>query len=240
MKAAKAPPREHAMIQSGHREKPATRMERRDALLKAALPHVPFDGWTRAALEAAAQDLGMSAADAGRYFPGGIPDLIAHFSDWADRLMQDALSAEDLSGLRVRERIALAVRVRLATLERHREAVRRALSWLALPPNIPLGLRCLYRSVDAIWYAVGDRSADFSFYTKRALLAGVLSSTVLYWLDDDSDDSTETWAFLDRRIDDVMKIPRVSGRARQAAERLPNPLRFMRSLRSRGQRFRRA
>jgi ubiquinone biosynthesis protein COQ9 len=218
----------------------ADRTARRDALLEATLAHVPFDGWSRAALEAGARDCGLGEADAERYFPGGIPDLMTHFSDWADRRMQAALADEDLSGLRVRERIALAVRLRLSVLERHREAVRRALSWLALPPNVPLGLRCLYRSVDAIWYAVGDRSADFSFYTKRALLAGVLSSTVLFWLDDASDDSAESWAFLDRRIDDVMRIPRLTGRARAAAARLPDPFRLMRALRGRAGRFRRA
>jgi ubiquinone biosynthesis protein COQ9 len=216
------------------------RTRRRDALLMAALPHVVFDGWGRATLAAAARDLGLKAADAERYFPGGAAELIAHFSDWADRRMTVALAEHELGGMRLRDRIALAVRTRTEALAAHREAVRRALSWLAMPLNAPLGLRLLYRSVDAIWRAVGDRSVDFSFYTKRALLAGVLSSTVLYWLDDDSDGAAESWAFLDRRIADVMRIPRLTGRVRGAAARLPDPFRLMRGLRGGARRFRRA
>ena len=86
------------------------------------------------------------------------------------------------------------------------EAVRRGLALLALPLNAPLGLKLLYRTVDAIWYAAGDTSADFNFYTKRATLAGVFSSTLFYWLNDRSEGNTATWEFLDRRIDDVMRF----------------------------------
>src|SRR5262249_29964062 len=86
------------------------------------------------------------------------------------------------------------------------ESVRRGLAMLALPFNGTLGLRLLYRAVDAIWYGVGDTSTDFNFYTKRATLAGVFSSTLLYWLNDRSEGNDATWSFLDRRIDDVMRF----------------------------------
>ena len=87
----------------------------------------------------------------------------------------------------------------------HREAVHRGLTWLSLPQNALLGTRLLYRTVDDI-SAVGDKSVDFSFYTKRGLLAGVIGSTMLCWLDDQSEDAAETKSFLRRRIADVMKI----------------------------------
>jgi ubiquinone biosynthesis protein COQ9 len=102
--------------------------------------------------------------------------------------------------------------VRLELLQPHREAVRRGIAFLALPANVALGTRLLYRTVDAIWYAAGDTATDYNFYTKRALLAGVYASTLLYWLDDASDGYADTWAFLDRRIADAMRIPQAVGR----------------------------
>jgi ubiquinone biosynthesis protein COQ9 len=146
--------------------------------------------------------------------------------------MLAALAGHDIEALPVRDRVALAVRLRLEALAPWREAVRRTLSLLALPPNLPLGARCLYRTVDAIWRAIGDRSVDFNFYTKRALLAAVLSSTVLYWLDDDSDGAGASRAFLDRRIADVMKAPSLIGRLGRAAGRLPDPFRALRRARN--------
>ena len=214
-------------------ETSAAREEARDRLLLASLSHVVFDGWTDAALRAGAADRGMAAVDLKRFFPGGAREMIEHFSDWADRRMLAALAGHDLAAMPVRERVALAVRLRLEALAPYREAVRRTLSVLALPPNVPLGARCLYRTVDAVWRALGDRSADFNFYTKRALLAAVLSSTALYWLDDTSDDGAASRAFLDRRIADAMKLPSLTKRLGRAADCLPDPVRALRRARRR-------
>jgi ubiquinone biosynthesis protein COQ9 len=104
---------------------------------------------------------------------------------------------------------------------------------LALPANLPLAARLLYRTTDAIWFAAGDRATDFSFYTKRGLLAGVYASTSLYWLDDKSRHGEATSAFLDRRIGEVMQIPKLRGRIKEGLSALPNPLRALRSLRRR-------
>ena len=197
----------------------------REALLKAALPHVPFDGWTRTALQAGARDAGIDQALADNAFPGGMAELLDFYHRHADIEMVRALEARsDLATLKTRERVALAVRLRLEAEAGHREAIRQALSFLALPTNAPLAAKCLYRTVDAIWYAAGDKATDFSFYTKRALLAGVYASTVLYWLNDKSDGFAETWAFLDRRIADVMKIYEIRARFDRFAGQLPDPL----------------
>ena len=200
--------------------------EDRARLLEAALAHVPFDGWTEAALRAGARDSGVDPAA----FPGGPREALAAFSRWADTRMLKAMEAEDLSDLRIHERVALAVELRLEALEPYREAVRRGLSFLAMPQNAALGARLLYRTVDDVWYAVGDRSADFSFYTKRGLLAGVIGSTTLYWLDDRSEDGADTQAFLARRIDDVMRIYRTRHRAEEIGARAPNPFRIVRDV----------
>src|SRR3546814_19524997 len=107
------------------------------------------------------------------------------------------------------------------------------MSFLAQPQHAALALRCLYRTIDEIWFAVGDTSTDFSFYTKRATLAGVYSTTLLAWLDDTSEGFADTWAFLDRRIADVMRIPLLRARFRQRLPRVPNPSRFVRLVRAR-------
>jgi ubiquinone biosynthesis protein COQ9 len=208
----------------------------RDALLLAALPHVAFDGWTDSALLAGAVDAGLEPADVLRFFPGGACEAVGAFSIWADRQMIEAVAGADLSTLRHSEKIAFAVRVRLESLEPYREAVRRSIGFLALVPNVPAGLHMLYCSVDEMWYAVGDLSADFSFYTKRALLAGVVSTTTLYWLDDESDRRADSWAFLDRRLADVLKIPQLGRRAESLLLRLPNPFRLLQLARDRRRR----
>jgi ubiquinone biosynthesis protein COQ9 len=204
-----------------------------EALLLAALPDIPFDGWNRGTIEAAGRRLGLDAAAVAELFPGGVRDAVALFSGWADRQMLKALAGRDLSAMKVRERVATAVRARLEVLAPHREAVRRALTVLALPQSMPLGLKLLYDTVDAIWYAAGDTATDFNFYTKRGLLAGVYAATTLYWLDDRSAGTEETHAFLDRRIGDVMAIPRVGARLRERLGWLPNPLRLIRVARRR-------
>ncbi len=207
---------------------------RRRALLERMLRHAPFDGWSLKALEAGARDLGLDLGEATLLFPGGLTELVAFHHAEADRVMLEALVRHDLAGLRVRDRVALALRLRLEPHAREREAIRRALAFLAQPQHAPLAARLLYRTVDAVWHAIGDRSTDFNFYTKRALLAGVYSTTVLYWLDDKSEGQAESWGFLDRRIADVMRVPQGLARLGKLGERFPDPFKLLRALRRRG------
>jgi len=200
--------------------------QQRDALIQAALPHVPFDGWSRKTLAAAAESAGFGADAAVRLFPGGSKDAVAHFMDMADRLMIEDLKAVDLAAMKVRARVTAAVRIRLERWTPHREAVRRALALSPLPAFAGGSLRGWYNTVDAIWRAAGDKSTDFNFYTKRGLLAGVYGATVLFWLDDRSEGCAATWAFLDRRIAEVMQFPQVKARLTQRLKDLPDPRRI--------------
>lgn len=203
------------------------------AILAAALPHIPFDGWTEAALSTGAKDAGFDEAMALRAFPRGAVDAVAFWSAETDARMADILAAQDMDALKIRKRIALAVRTRLELLEPHRETVRRTLSFLALPQHSALGLKCLYRTLDEMWFQAGDRATDFNFYTKRALLAGVYTSTLLYWLNDGSEGFADSWAFLDRRIADVLKIPQAQAKLRDLPKHAPDPARFIRRLKQR-------
>jgi len=208
----------------------------RRALLAALLDHVPFDGWTDKAMAAAAEQAGLAPDFAYRAFPRGAVDAIVYFNQVADADMIEALQSQDLEAMRIRDRITYAVRCRLEQNVGHRDAIRRGATVLAFPTSAPIGLKCLYRTVDAIWRAAGDTSTDFNFYTKRTLLAGVYSSTLVYWLNDNSPNFEKTWAFLDRRINDVMRVPKVTARLKEAASRVPDPLAVRDFLRRAGPR----
>ena len=212
----------------------------RVALLEATLEHAAFDGWSQKALDAGARDAGIPLDRALNAFPGGMAEMLAFYHEVEDRHMLEAMARANVSDMRVRDRIAFAVKTRLQRNMRHREAIKSACSFLAMPHNAALALRVLYRTVDAMWYGAGDNATDFNFYTKRALLAGVYSSTVLYWLNDRSTGAADSWAFLDRRIEEVMQVPKVLGKVGAITNRLPNPFRVMQRVRPRGFRARTA
>jgi len=191
-------------------------------LIEAALMHVPFDGWSEASFRAAAGDAGMTQAEARALCPRGAVDLALAFHAQGDAAMVAKLAATDLTALRYSDRVAFAIRTRLDLVEHDKEAVRRGVTLFALPMHAADGAKALWQTADAIWTVLGDTSDDLNWYTKRATLSGVYSSTVLYWLGDQSMDHAATWAFLDRRIDDVMRIERAKKALRE--NRLLKPL----------------
>lgn len=205
--------------------------EARAAILAAALPDIPFDGWTGRSLRQAAGKAGIEQGLARLAFPGGTVDLVRYFIADGDRRMEAELARHDLAAMKVRERITFAVRTRLEVDEDNREALRRATAYLALPTSGAAGVRALYGTVDAIWRACGDTSTDYNFYTKRLILSGVFSSTAAVWFGDDSEGFEKTWAFLDRRIADVMQIEKVKGTAEKVLSRVPSPLGLVSRLR---------
>jgi ubiquinone biosynthesis protein COQ9 len=204
----------------------------RDRLIEAMLPEVAFEGWSHAALRLAARQLAMPAAEAAALFPRGAVDLAAGFSRWADRRMLDAYeAAAPVEGEGTAARVKRALELRFAVVGPWREAVRRGLAVLALPPHAALGARLVYETVDGIWYAVGDAATDFSFYTKRATLAALYGAAVMYWLEDRSDDFADTHAFIDRRLADIARLGAARARLDTALSRLPNPFRLLRPVR---------
>ena len=203
-----------------------TRDELADKLVLAALPHIPFEGWTHAALDQAAADLGLEEGAAGRLFPSGAVQAVTHFACYADRrLEEEAAASTELAGLRTGPRVGWLVRRRLEAWTDQREAVSRAVALLALPFNQPAALKSAWHTADAIWYLAGDTAADFSWYSRRALLTGILTAVTLVWLEDKSEGHAETWAFLDRRLADVHRLTRLRQDAEGRLKRLPKLLR---------------
>lgn len=209
----------------------------KDILLDAALMHVPFDGWSDTALAAALADTGLDATVAKAVFPRGPVDMALAHHARGDAQMLAALQAADLGDMRFRDRIAHAVRLRLEAVE-DKELVRRGMTLFALPPYAADGARALWQTADHIWQALGDTSQDVNWYTKRATLSAVYSATVLYWLGDTSEDDAATWAFLDRRIDNVMQIESLKAKARAnpaLSRLLQGPLGLLGRIRAPGQ-----
>ena len=176
-------------------------------ILDSVLSHVPQEGWTVQAFALGLGTCGMAASEARKLAPQGIADVVELFHISIDETMQAQIRAKrNFPALRVREKVAFAVRARLEAIKTNREAMRRLIVWSLLPRNISRASKHLWQAADAIWIAAGDTSTDYNHYTKRVLLSAIMKSTLSFWLNDTSPDSYETWAFLDRRINDVMKI----------------------------------
>ena len=197
---------------------PLERLRRELAL--AVGENAVFDGWTKAAVNSAAGQLGVDPVQARLAMPKTQAGMIDIYVQEVDRALETYFTPERLSALKIREKIRALVWRRFEIMAPAREAVRRALAVLAMPQNVPLALRIGWRTADLMWRIAGDTSTDFNHYTKRMTLGAVYGSTLLVWLDDQSEGWTETAAFLDRRIDDVMRFEKFKAEWRGSSERL--------------------
>ena len=190
-----------------------------------------FDGWTTTAVDSAAAQLGVDPVKARLAMPKSQAGMIDLYIQEVDRALETHFTPERLAGMKIREKIRSLVWRRLEIMGPAREAVRRALAILAMPQNVPLALRIGWRSADLMWRIAGDTSTDFNHYTKRMTLGAVYGSTLLAWLDDQTDGWTDTSAFLDRRIDDVMKFEKWKAEWRGSSEHRLSLSRFLGRLR---------
>ena len=190
-------------------------------VVEAILKHIPFDGWSPASLAMAATDCGLSEAEMHSLFPAGIVDAIAAYGAYSDQNMITAFhsqDAADIAVLPVHMKIRSLILIRLEQAAPYKEVVRQTLAVLARPQHAKLASQLLYKTVDEMWRAAGDTSTDYNFYTKRATLSAVYSATLLAFLSDNSADLAKTEAFLDRRLADVAKLPKMSRPARDLAD----------------------
>ncbi|MBC2666028.1 COQ9 family protein [Novosphingobium flavum] len=171
-----------------------------------------FDGWSTEAVDNAAAALGVAPAVARIAFPGGAMDMIAAWIETIDADMAKALPAQRIGNLPIRERIRSLIQFRLGALKGKEEALRRALSIMAMPQNARRAARTGWNSADAMWRLAGDTSADYNHYTKRATLGSIYAATLLVFADDQSEGKAATAAFLDRRIEGVMRFEKAKAR----------------------------
>jgi len=207
---------------AGSKTPPRDDQTMREAVLAAALPHAAFDGFTDGLLQKAGAEAGVAEADLARLFENRILSLVEFYSVHTDARMEARLAGMDLKAMKIRERIATAVKTRLAILKPHKEAARRAAAFLSLPMHAALGAKLAYRTVDSMWRAAGDTSTDFNFYTKRGILAGVYGSTAVRWFNDTSEDEKATDEFLAARIENVMQFEKFKAKAKEALSNFPS------------------
>jgi ubiquinone biosynthesis protein COQ9 len=208
---------------------PLEQLRRRLAL--AVGQNAVFDGWTRQAVDSAAAQLGVDPVQARLAFPKRQAAMIECYIEEVDRALEASFTPDQLAAMKIRERIRALVWRRLEIMSDAREAVRRALAILAMPQNVPLALRLSWHTADLMWRMAGDTSTDFNHYTKRMTLGAVYGSTLLAWLDDASEGLSDSAAFLDRRIDDVMKFEKWKAQWRGSDERRLSLTRFLGRLR---------
>ena len=208
---------------------PLERLRRELAL--AVGENAVFDGWTKAAVDSAAKQLGVDPTQSRLAMPKGQAAIIDLYIQEVDRALEAWATPKRMEKLKIREKIRSLVWRRLETMGPAREAVRRALAILAMPQNLPLALRISWRSADLMWRLAGDTSTDFNHYTKRMSLGAVYGSTLIAWLDDPSEGWSDTAAFLDRRIDDVMRFEKFKGEWRGSADHRLSLSRFFGRLR---------
>jgi len=194
----------------------------RSQVLDAFTAHAASLGWSDAAFAAAVKDAGLTAGEAALACPRGVVDLFDAFADRADRAMLAALDDLDLPSMRYTQRVKAAVQVRLEAQAPYKEAARAMTRALARPTRAPEAARLLWRTADRIWRALGDTSTDENYYSKRAILSGVLASTYARWFNDDSADGEPTWAFLDARLANVMQFEKFKARLKPLSESVQN------------------
>ena len=205
--------------------------ELRLALAPLVAANAVFDGWSDKALSDAAVAVGIPADRARLAYPGGAIDMIDVWFLAIDRALEQRLKPETLGAMKIRERIRTLVLTRLDIARPQREAVRRALAKLTLPMHLSHAARLGWRGADIMWRMAGDTTTDFNHYSKRAILATVYAATLLIWLDDESEDSHDTKAFLDKRIDGIMRFEAAKARLKPDGNRHFSPTRLLGRLR---------
>jgi ubiquinone biosynthesis protein COQ9 len=173
-------------------------MDKKDALLR-LLKEAAFGGWSQETLE-------KSCPNALILFPKGIADAVAAFAEEMDTKMEAHCSNESFSKLKIREKIQYGLMFRLKEHQKNREAIRRLMTYYAMPHHAPEAAAHAWKTADRLWYLAGDTATDYNYYTKRTLLVGVYTATLLSWSTDSTPDLSVTQEFLTRRIEDVMKI----------------------------------
>lgn len=211
----------------------------REAIFKAALKHVPFEGWTSQSLRMAAGDTDLPEGAEELYFPGGPLELIRYWSERMDAKASAHLASLDLGAMKIRDKVTAGVLARLEAIGPHEEAARRALSRLSLPDGLPQAAAQLWASADTIWRGIGDTSTDGNYYSKRTILSGVIGSSMLSWLSDEEFDKANARAFLDARIQNVMQFEKAKWDFKKRTADFPNPAEVLGSLRYGSRRRRR-
>jgi len=212
-------------------DEPASLADLRLKLAPAIAGAAAFDGWSEAAVRDAAVTEGVDPDAALFAFSGGAMDMIEAWVRSIDAAMQAELPAGKIAALKIRERIRTLVQFRLDAIAHQKEALRRALSIMAMPQNAGRALAIGWHSADAMWRLAGDTATDYNHYTKRMTLGSIYAATLAVYVNDTSEGHGDTRAFLDRRIEGIMKFEKAKARLLRPREEHFSPVRLLGRLR---------
>ena len=188
----------------------------KNKILNSALNNASDLGWGPELLAYLKQEHGIVSM--ARHYPDGLCDLSIAFAEWADTEMLAALTDQQSKGkMKIRDQIAHGVRARLLAIEPHKRAFEQNLKYMMHPARGLKVKKMAWETSDKLWRAAGDTATDYNHYTKRILLSGVFATTTLYWLRDKSENHVKTWDFLDKRIENVLKIGGFLGRLKKSS-----------------------
>lgn len=205
--------------------------EIRLALAPSVARNAAFDGWSDAAVRAAADEFDIDPDVAALAFKGGAMALIDAWIDSIDLELARRLPSESLNAMKIRARITALLATRMEIMAPDRESLRRAMAIMAMPQNLPRAARIGWRSADRMWRMAGDTASDFNHYTKRMTLSAVYASLLAVFVNDESENFADSRAFLDRRIENVMQFEKVKAQSLARRENLPSLSRFIGRLR---------
>ncbi len=205
--------------------------EIRAALAPAIARNAAFDGWSPAAVAAAATEIGVDPDVAQLAYKDGAMAMIDGWIDSIDMEVAHRLPPEKLNAMKIRARITALLATRMEVMAPDREALRRAMAIMAMPQNLARAAKIGWRTADRNWRLAGDTATDFNHYTKRLTLSAVYGSLLVVFVNDESEDFADSRAFLDRRIDNVMQFEKVKAQAKARQEYVPSFSRFIGRLR---------
>ncbi|XP_063715359.1 ubiquinone biosynthesis protein COQ9, mitochondrial-like isoform X2 [Symsagittifera roscoffensis] len=186
--------------------------ETQNTLLHESLKFVPEHGWSSKSIAEAAKSLELSPSIMNSFSKSEDAALVAFFLSLKMVDLENFLIALRSQHLEEHGR----VKINLFVFEACKEMMSyvlpylkhwsSALSILAEPSNAIDTLKHHSEMVDLIWHYAGDTSLDYNWYSKRILLSGVINSTQLHLLQDNSENFEDTWIFLESRLKDVASI----------------------------------
>lgn len=182
----------------------------REKIIEDALDEIVFQGWDFKVILEACQNSGYEKDYARILFPQGIEQVLDCYLCMMDHKMLSEIEQLPLDGLPIREKITQMVATRIALLSSKRSLAIQTMTTLSMPIYAKLSSKALFRSADHMWRAIGDQSTDHNYYSKRMLLSMVYASTLLYWVNDDSEQQKDTYEFLKRRIQNVMSFGKIT------------------------------
>lgn len=170
------------------------------SFIKSLLEILPFNEWNNKLLAEAEEKCNFAKGYSLILFPNGLLEIVEFLESYLDNTVLENLNKQEAPG-KIREKISLAVKTRIKTVPPIIHSKNAA--YFALNPF--QGTEVAFRSCDVIWHYAGDKSVDHNYYTKRGLLLSVYVSSILFYIQDESENYIDTDKFIETAVENIVK-----------------------------------